>query len=208
MPDNIKEPIEDNLTAIPTNDEIIPLEEMTVKQLQDEATRLGGSGIENFTTKKQILALIQNLQEKASNPSVPSSNVAPASVPGIDNKSKDVKAWMSKRGIMMNKLWGQIESGNKARVLIPLEPNEKVGVVQVKMVGQRKEFVHVSGAVWKKTFNGYLWMVPKGVYSEAPDQIAREIEKEQVKTMEASKRFDINRLDPETGRPVLDQLQS
>ena len=190
----------------PANDEIVPLEEMTVAQLQEEAKRLGASDVENFTTKKQLLSLIANVQNKGPVSSPAVSNVAPASVPGLDNKSQDEKAWLGKRGIMMEKLWGQLENGVKSRILIPLDPNEKQGVVQVKMVGKRKEFVHVSGAVWEKTFNGYLWMVPKGVYTEVPEQIAQAIEREQVKTSEAGKRWDINRIDPETGRPISEQL--
>lgn len=198
--EKLKEPI---ISPVNSN-EIIPLEEMTVKQLKDEATKLGATGVESFETKKQLLSLIQNLQVKA--PATLTSNVAPASVPGLDNKSKDEKHWLGKRGVMMERLWGQLASGQKARILIPLDPNEKPGVIQVKVIGNRKEFIHVSGAVWEKTFNGYLWMVPKGVYSEVPEQIALAIEKEQVKTMEAGKRWDINRIDPETGHPVLDQL--
>ena len=202
----MEEPTEEKkVTTPPASDEIVPLEDMTVKQLQDEATKLGVPEAENFITRKQLLSVISMAQNKLAAPG-PVSNVAPATVPGLDNRSKDEKHWMGKRGAMMEKLWDQMESGQKARILLPLDPNEKPGVVQVKMVGKRKEFFHISGAVWKKTFNGYLWMVPKGVYTEVPEQIALSIEREQTKVLEANKRYDINRIDPETGRPVVDQL--
>ena len=99
-----------------------------------------------------------------------------------------------------------LEKQDKVRVLIPLEPKEKVGVVKEVKVRGILQYRHVSGAVWSKTFNGYKIILPKGVYTNVPEQIADNIAAELDQTQRAGESLKIDRIDPSTGRPVADQL--
>lgn len=204
MDENINE---DQVQGQPTpnaNETVVPLEEMTLAQLKEEAVKLGGTNLDSFKSREQMLTVIGMLQNKPA-AVAPNAQFAPV-VPGLDDANKDMKAWMGKRGIMMDKLWGQLESGQKTRVLLPLTGKEKPGIVRVLSKGNRKEFEPVSGAIWAKSFNGYTWMVPKGIYTDVPNQVADEIEREQVGTLSAGEQWDVNRIDPQTGRPVSERL--
>lgn len=190
----------------PPQETVVPLEEMTLAQLKEEAVKLGGTNLDAFKSRDQMLTVISMLQNKPATPATPAATQFTPVVPGLDDPNKDMKAWMGKRGIMMDKLWGQLERGEKTRVLLPLGPKEKKGVVRVLSKGNRKEFEPVSGAIWAKSFNGYTWMVPKGEYTDVPNQVAEEIEREQVGTLNAGEQWDVNRIDPQTGRPISERL--
>lgn len=112
------------------------------------------------------------------------------------------KAWMNKAEVMRRHL----ESQPKVRVLIPLEGDEQLGVVEVKSVAGHEVTLVKSGAVWSKTFNGYRVVIPKGVYTDVPQQVADNISQEYNQTQTAGRQWSLDRLDPKTGRPVRDQL--
>lgn len=174
-------------------------QEKTLKELREELVGLGISAekAEKFTTKAQLVTTIEAL--RAAGDKVESLD------PKINPKEEkeDLKRWQSKSERMREHL----ESQPKVRVLIPLDPNEKQGVVREIESNGRKETVHVSGAVWSKTFNGYRVIVPKGVYWSVPEQIAENIEQEYNQTQHAGDQWRIDRVDPETGKSVKSQLE-
>jgi len=98
------------------------------------------------------------------------------------------------------------DSQPKVNILIPCEAKEKPGVVEEREVNGKMETVVVSGAVWSKTFNGYRVTVPKGVYTPVPQYVAENIAKEQNQIMLDQQRLGVDRIDPQTGRPVKEQL--
>ena len=118
-----------------------------------------------------------------------------------ENKNVE-QAWKAKADNMAKIL----EEQPKVRVLIPLDSNEKVGVVREKYVKGIKRFEHVSGAIWSKTFNGYTVIYPKGTYVDVPEQIADNIAREMDQTERAGQHLRIDRTDPKTGTSVRQQL--
>ena len=98
------------------------------------------------------------------------------------------------------------ESQPKVVIMIPLNPTEKPGVIEKKMINGRKEIFVKSGAVWSKSFNGYRVIIPKGVYTEVAKDIAKNVSDELNQTLMAGDEFKLDRIDPNTGRPVREQL--
>ena len=172
------------------------MEEKTVKQLREELIALGfdAKAAEGVITKDALLKTIEA--------------VRPKTLTDLDARDpKEEKKvdldWQTKADTMAKHL----EAQPKIRVLIPLEPNEKVG--NVKIVRNSHgilEYQYISGAVWSKTFNGYKVTLPKGTYVDVPEQIAENLAKELDRTQNAGKQWAIDRNDPATGRSVREQL--
>lgn len=114
----------------------------------------------------------------------------------------DEQRWMSKK----QKMKDFFDAQPKVSVMIPLEAGEKPGVVEIKRVRGFDETVVVSGAVWSKTFNGYRVVVPKGVYTEVARGIAENLSQELNQTLTAGDQWKLDRIDPNTGKPVREQL--
>jgi hypothetical protein len=182
---------------------IQPLEEMTLKQLQDEASKLGLEQIDLFKTKGPLIAAINSLLKVQAQPTI---NTTPqVIVPEPVNPKEervDEKKWQSKADRMRDHL----ESQPKVRVMIPLEHNEKQGVVRKTMVRGHEETIAVSGGIWVTNLNGLHIVVPKGIYYDVPEQVADKIGREYNQTQHAGDQFRIDRIDPKTGRPVSEQL--
>jgi hypothetical protein len=176
------------------------LTELTVKDLQAEAVKLGmpEEDSKTFTTKAPLIATINAL--KATSAAKRVETLEPIVSPKEDRK--DAQLWQSKADRMRESL----EQQPKVRVLIPLDPGEKQGVVKRVMVNDREELVAVSGGIWSKTFNGYKVIIPKGVYTEVPMQIADNIAEEFSQTAHAGDQWLVDRIDPSTGKPVRNQL--
>lgn len=173
------------------------MEEKTVKQLREELVKLGFDAkiAEGIITKDALLATIKVLKEKQTVSTLNPSN---------PKEDKDTEiAWQTKADRMAKQLEAQL----KVRVMIPLEPNEKVGVVRQVRIRGTIQYRYVSGAVWSKTFNGYKIILPKGTYFDVPEQIAENIAMELDQTQRAGEGLRIDRLDTRTGKPVSEQLQ-
>lgn len=173
--------------------------EKTVKELREELIAKGfeASAVAGMKTKEALLGTLKVLNER--------KDVATLNPTKDPKEEKDTeKNWLAKADRMAKEL----EKQPKVRVLIPLEPNEKVG--NVKEVRERGtlQYRHISGAVWSKTFNGYKVILPKGTYVSVPEQIADNIAKELDQTQRAGEHLKIDRIDPTTGRPVRDQLSN
>ena len=177
------------------------LEELTLSELQAEAVKLGmpEEDSKTFTIKAPLIATINALKATKVVQKVDTleEKVSPK------EEREDEKKWQSKADRMAKHLEGQ----PKVRVLIPLDPNEKQGVVREIEVRGIKQYVHVSGAVWSKTFNGYKVIIPKGVYTAVPEQIAENISEEFNQTQNAGAQWAIDRIDTQTGKPVRSQLE-
>jgi len=172
------------------------MEEKTVKQLREALVEHGfdKKAVEGIKTKDALIATLEALKSK---------DVSTLNPPRDPKEERDTeKSWLAKA----DRFAKHLEKQPKVRVLIPLEPNEKVGVV--KEVRERGiiQYRHISGAVWSKTFNGYKVILPKGVYYEVPQQIADNISQEFTQTQRAGEHLKVDRIDPQTGRPVRDQL--
>jgi hypothetical protein len=62
------------------------------------------------------------------------------------------------------------------------------------------------GAIESWCMNGYRIEIEKGIFQDVPDTIAEILAKRYQLTMDAGREWDINRIKPETGRPVRDGL--
>lgn len=175
-------------------------QEKSVKELRAELVKLGfdAKAAEGIKTKEALVATIDSLSKKA-------KKVETINPPANPKEEQDTeKRWLAKADRMAKHL----EAQEKVRVLIPLEPTEKTPgrVDVVKNSRGIVEYRYKGGAVWSKTFNGYKVNVPKGTYFSVPEQIAENIAEEYSQTLNAGKAFSLDRVDPETGRPVRDQL--
>lgn len=195
--------------------------ELTLKQLQDRAIELGMpvEDAELFKTKAPLQATIAAL-EAANASKQAEEDFAEPEVAIVDGKKiEKVKtieerpnpqeeratnqAFLSKAKIMRNKL----EKQPKVRWMIPLEGEEKPGVVR-EIMGKdgHKEYVHVSGAIVTVQLNGYKTLVPKGVFVDIPQQVADELAQSMQQTQDAGADFKIDRVDPKTGISVSQAL--
>lgn len=172
-------------------------------QLQDELIKLGmpEDDARQLKTSKIIISVINTLraQAAAGKPDQPTS----ASVDPVEDK-KTAQNWVNKA----HRQWGYWLEQPKVKIIVPLNGKEKQGVIRWVTDPRMKIQVpvHVSGAVQSVIENGALYLIPKGVYSEVPEPVARIIEQKFQQTSEAGKDILADRIDPETGRPVLDQL--
>lgn len=168
--------------------------------LQEEAVSFGmpKEDAKEFKSEKMLTLMLNTLRAK--------SVVAPAVV--VEDKidlveeRKIEKLWRNKA----EKQKEFFDSLPKVRIIIPCEGEEKPGVIEEKIVDGKMQTVVVSGSVWSKTFNGYRVIVPKGVYCTVSEAIADNIAQEFNQVQESNKQFSIDRIDPETGRPVSEML--
>lgn len=114
----------------------------------------------------------------------------------------DEERWASKK----QKMKDALDAEPQVWTLINLEAGERPGVVETRKIRGFEETVVVSGAVWSKTFNGYRVVVPKGVQTLVPKTIAENIGVEFNQTMSAGDAWKLDRIDPNTGKPVREQL--
>ena len=170
--------------------------------LKKEAVKLGMSEVDviKFKDEDTLRATINTL--KANQVVVPEPEVITPVVESPKENKEDERRWKTKADRQKT----FFDSQEKITVMIPLEPGEKPGVIKTKKVGDREETFVVSGAVWSKTFNGYRVIIPKGVYTPVAKGIAENLSKELNQTMTAGEAFKLDRIDPNTGRPVRDQL--
>lgn len=175
--------------------------DLTLKELQIRATEAGmpEAVANSFTTKAQVVAVIEALELKK-----PAQLVDPATSATETPKEKvnTDKAWLGKRDAMGRKL----ELQPKVGMAIQLEPGEKEGIVESKVVNGIREFRVISGSVKEKIINGYKWIMPKGVMTLVPEQVYELISNELNIMAKISSKQSIDRIDPLTGKTVRDAL--
>jgi len=152
----------------------------TVKELQVMLVDLGMSEEEAgyIGVKKPLIALINVLRGK---------EVAKITAEDKGEKQK----WLSKKETMRAKLMKQ----EKIRTLIPCEGKEKKGIVKwvYNKRTKREEQVYVSGTVFPVQLNGFIWLVPKGVHTDLPTQVADKVADSQDETSKAGEKYLIDR---------------
>ena len=184
------------------------LEDLSLKQLQEKAVEVGmpREDVGNFNTKAQLISMMNVLKATKAKAEGEVERVATLEQKETLKQDKtDKKKWVGKVEIMRNKLMKQ----PRVKVLIPLEGKEKRGEVDwvYNEKTRRKEQVYRSGSVLPVQLNGFKWFVPKGVYTEVPEQIAQVIETSFNQTAEAGKDFLLDRSDPKLGGSVRDRLE-
>lgn len=152
------------------------LEQMSLKELQAEVVKLGMSeeNAATFTTKNPLIATINTLKASV-RPAVKIDEVA-------ENKQIE-KQYRKDALIMRDSLLKQ----PKMSYFIPLEgKGEKKGVVKwvVNPKTKLEEQVQVSGTVHPVTLNGFVWLVPKGVRTQVPEQVAEVLDERFNQTSE------------------------
>lgn len=180
------------------------LRDLTVKQLREEAVKLGmpKADAETFDKKAPLVATIKTLRI-AQAPKEEVKKVKTLTPPADPKEEKKTEEqWKTKAQRMRAKLDAQ----PKIRFMIPIEGEEKPGVVREVMVKGRKEYVHVSGAIETVTLNGCKTIIPKGKFIEIPQQVADVLSESYRLTQEAGKEFLVDRIDPTTGKQVKDAL--
>ena len=179
------------------------LEDLSLKQLQEKAVELGmpKEDVANFNTKSQVILTINFIETLKAKEKV--ATLEQKEDP--KQEKTDRLKWQGKAELMRAKLMKQ----PKVKILVPLEGKEKKGVVDwvYNSKTKRKEQVYRSGAVLPVQLNGFKYFVPKGVYTEVPEQISRVIESSYNQTSEAGRDFLIDRQDPQMGGSVRDRLE-
>lgn len=183
------------------------LADLSVKELQAEAVKLGmpEDDAKLFTVKAPLIATINTLKASGAAQQVTTEKITTLNAPPNPQEEKRIEQeHLSKADHMRNVLAKQ----GKVKILVPLEGKETKGVVDwvYNSKTDRDEQVHRGGAIQPVTLNGYQYLVPKGVYVEVPEQIAQVIQDKYQQTSEAGSNLLIDRIDPETGKQVSEQL--
>ncbi len=191
------------------------LELLTVKELQAKLVELGmpEDDVQAFKTKAPLIATIKTMMAKEV------VEVIDKQVEAIEGEVKKVASIEEKPNPAedreVNKRWKDkaqkmkthLDKQEKVSILIPTEPGEKAGVVDIRTDKEGNEYqVHVSGAIETVQLNGYKVMIPKGRYTLVPRQIAEVISKSQQQTLEAGSDIILDRIDPKTNRPYSESL--
>jgi hypothetical protein len=200
------------------------LEKMTIKKLQEKLIELGmpEEDVMAFKSKAPLIASIKTIEAKEVVKEEPEEVKKVASIDERPNPSEDREVnrrWRDKAEKMKHHLLTQ----EQVSILIPLDPSEKAGVVAWKWEkgGQltdeewdgltieekmKTHQVHISGGIESVQLNGYKYFMPKGKYVRVPRQVAEVISRAQQQTLEAGQNISIDRIDPNTGRPMSEIL--
>ena len=176
--------------------ETVNLEELTLKELKEEIVKLGmlAQDAETFSTKASLIVTINTFKVQQT--------------VGIVESPKQKKSDDANYDSKAQRMYEVLEKQPFIRIKLPLDigGKEKVGVVREVMHKNRREFVHVSGAVKSVILNGYKTLIPKGEYVEVRQQIADTLAESEKATSEAGRHLLLDRIDPETGQNVRDVL--
>ena len=178
------------------------LEDLSLSRLQEKAVALGldGKDAEMFNSKRTIIVTIHALQKaRASGKKIDSSTTANQSP---KERKETEEQYKGKREIMRDILAKQ----KKVDFFAPLDGKERKGIIRKELVDGKEEWVQVSGAVDTVTINGFKTLVPKGVRCRIPIQVAEILYTKYNMESEVAELYDIDRIDPETRRPVRDAL--
>ena len=175
----------------------------TVKDLQKELVELGmpaedAENIKKLSTAQSIIDMMKSKKvvEKV-------ASLEDVEAPG--EKRAFEAQYLTKARIMRDRL----DKQPKVRILLPLEGEDKPGVVEWRTNpknGERYQQV-ISGAFETVQLNGCKTIIPKGVYSEVPQQIADIIANSYQQTQMAGANVSMDRVDDKTGKPIKDVME-
>lgn len=202
-----------NLEIKPENLE----EQVAFKDLKQELVDLGMplEEVNLLKSTAQLTAVINTLKASKATIEVDEAPVLQATpkkeekvttleeVESPNEKRVFEKEYSSKADRMRTKLEGQ----PKVRVLLPLEGEEKQGIVEWRTDarGIQKQ-IHLGGAIDQVMLNGYKFIIPKGVYYDVPQQIAEVLSNAYNQTQNAGANISLDRVDPRTGKRMSEIL--
>jgi len=202
-----------NLEVKPENLE----EQQSFKDLKQELVNLGMplEEVNLLKSTAQLTAVINTLKASKATIEVDEAPVLQATpkkeekvttledVESPNEKRVFEKEYSSKADRMRTKLEGQ----PKVRVLLPLEGEEKQGIVEWRTDtrGIQKQ-IHLGGAIDQVMLNGYKFIIPKGVYYDVPQQIAEVLSNAYNQTQNAGANISLDRVDPRTGKRMSEIL--
>jgi|GEM_PF-6487506 len=165
-----------------------PLDDYSMKELQEKAKEVGFANPDIFTSKKQVIAVINDLKVRdVIKQAKPGQSVANLPV-ATDNIAGDRKQWRGKARIMKEKL----DSQPKVQTFLSLSGKEKPGkIVEIVVDGQKKKII--KNAYETVTLNGHVTYVPKGVPVMVPQQVAEILGQAQAQTAVAGQEFLVDR---------------
>lgn len=172
-------------------------EETSLKDLKAELIALGmpAEDTELYVTKAQARAILNTMKAKEVVKKV--DTLEDKESP--QEKKVFEKQYISKRERMRDLLMAQ----PKVMFMIPIEKGEKPGEVVWDTDKHGNDYqIHKSGAVETVQLNGFKWLIPKGVMTQVPQQIAEELSQSMNITMEAGRKFLYDRVDDKTGKPI------
>jgi len=180
------------------------------KQLESLKRKLIEAGmpadsVDVFTTIEQCEAVLNGMKAKA----------VVQKVDTLEEKANPVeerqieRQWQSKKNIMMNKWLKEEADGKIVQFLVPLEPNEKPGIVtwtKDKFGNKKDQIVKDGTAVEMIQENGARWYVAKGVLVFVPQSVGASLARRLRLTSEAGSQFLADRVDPATGKAIKESL--
>lgn len=175
------------------------LKDLSMNQLKDKAIEAGmpKESVSAFNSKAQLIAVIEGMKSK---PKLIDPAKAAEETP-VEKRKAD-RAWESKR----DRMGRHLEKQPKVGMMIPCEVGEKAGVVESKVVDGIRVFNHITGGVKPKTINGYTWLMPKGKMTQVPQQVFELVSRELNILASLGEKHSLDRVDPETGKPVREAL--
>ena len=175
------------------------LKDLSMNQLKDKAVEAGlpKESAKAFNSKAQLVAVIEGFQAKVKKVDQTRSGEETPK----EKRSAD-KLWLSKR----DRMGRHLEKQPKVGIAIPLEPGEKPGVVESRVVNGIREFKVISGAIKEKIMNGYKWIMPKGEMTQVPQQIYEKVSAEINISATLGRKHSVDRIDPKTGKSVRSAL--
>lgn len=184
-------------------------ENLTIKQLQEKLVEFGmpEEDVAAFKSKAPIISTLKAmsaqqavLSEEIEEEAQEEAKVATLEERPNPNEEREVnKRWKTKAEQMKAKLLAQPH----VSILVPLDAGERVGKIEWRedRFGDKYQ-VHLAGNIETVQLNGYKYFIPKGVYTPVPQQIAEVIADSQQQTLSAGSSISLNRIDPNTGRPL------
>jgi predicted nucleic-acid-binding protein len=187
----------------------------TLKELKQDLIDNGMSpeSVKAFIKREQAIEVLNILKEKKMiekqviNP-VKEEVKKVASIEEAPNPSEEKaieKSWRSKAQIMMD-IW---LTEPKVRTLIPSDPGKKPGNVEWRTdkFGMKVQVATTpEDTIESFQANGAKWLIPKGVYVEVPERVAKGLAERLQLTNEAGSNISLDRIDPTTGKVMSDIL--
>lgn len=177
----------------------MPLEEVNLLKSTSQLNAV-------INTLKASKAKVEEIDNDPQPPITPKKEEKVASLEEVETPNEKrmfEKEYQSKADRMRIKLEGQ----SKVRVLLPLEGEEKQGIVEWRTDARGvQRQVHLGGAIDQVMLNGYKFIIPKGVYYDVPQQIAEVLSTAYNQTQNAGANISLDRIDPRTGKRMSEIL--
>lgn len=192
-------------------------ENLSLNELKSKLSEVGFTEeeIAGFKSKAPIIATLKavtmqvNAFEETEEENEEEIREKPKKVASLEerlnpNEERELnKRWKTKAQKMKSLLLSQ----PTVSILVPLEPSEKVGIVEWRTDSKGDKYqIHIGGSIETVQINGFKYFIPKGIYTPVPQAIAEVIAESQQQTLNAGANISLDRIDPLTGRPFSEIL--